>query len=87
MDSQILGDIQIIQQLKKSYKLTASNYSQAFHELIQAVLGRISEQETESKFCLRMCHRMDIFATQNVIKEFTDISNIKVLFNWRWKDG
>lgn len=86
LDSQILGDIQIIQQLKKSYKLTASNYSRNFHELIQAVFRAHKRTRNETNFASGAAS-VGYAATQNVIKEFTDISNIKVLLIGAGKMG
>jgi glutamyl-tRNA reductase len=86
LDSQILGDIQIIQQLKKSYKLSASNYSRNFHELLQAVFRAHKRTRNETNFASGAAS-VGYAATQNVIKEFTDISNIKVLLIGAGKMG
>lgn len=86
LDSQILGDIQIIQQLKKSYKLSASNYSRNFHELIQAVFRAHKRTRNETNFASGAAS-VGYAATQNVIKEFTDVSNIKVLLIGAGKMG
>ncbi|MEX2364124.1 MAG: glutamyl-tRNA reductase, partial [Balneolaceae bacterium] len=87
LDSQVLGDVQIIQQVKKAYKeARRKGLSGEFHQLIQSVFKVHKRSRTETKFA-RGTASVGFAATQLAIEHFSDISEIRILLVGAGKMG
>ena len=87
LDSQVLGDVQIIQQIKKAYKNASQNHlSGEFHQLIQAIFKAHKRTRTETDFG-RGTASVGFAATQTALDHFQDLSNIQILLIGAGKMG
>lgn len=87
LDSQILGDIQIIQQLKKSYqRYEKIAFSGNFHELIQSVFRAHKRTRTETNFASGAAS-IGYAAAQAASEVFPNMSQVKVLLIGAGKMG
>lgn len=87
LDSQVLGDVQIIQQLKKAYKEASKNHlSGEFHQLFQSVLKAHKRSRTETDFG-RGSASVGFAATQVALEHFKDLSDIQILLIGAGKMG
>lgn len=87
LDSQVLGDIQIIQQVKKAYaEAKKFGLSGEFHQLIQSVFRAHKRSRTETDFA-RGTASVGFAATQLALEHFNDLSEIKVLLVGAGKMG
>lgn len=87
LDSQVLGDVQIIQQIKKAYKNASDNHlSGEFHQLIQAIFKAHKRTRTETDFG-RGTASVGFAATQTALDHFHDLSNIQILLVGAGKMG
>jgi len=79
LDSQILGDIQIIQQLKKSYQQSQGvTFSGEFHELIQSVFRAHKRTRNETNFASGAAS-VGYAAAQKASEVFPNIGQVKAL--------
>ena len=87
MDSQVLGDSQIIQQLKKAYNESRKEQlSGEFHQLIQSVFKAHKRSRSETDFG-RGNVSVGFEVTQRALEYFENIGNIKVLLIGAGKMG
>lgn len=87
LDSQILGDVQIIQQVKKAYKEgSAKGLSGEFHQLMQAVFKTHKRTRNETKFG-RGTASVGYAATQHAVEHFSNLKGIKILLVGAGKVG
>ena len=87
MDSQVLGDVQIIQQLKKAYKESSKiNLSGEFHQLVQAVFKAHKRSRHETDFG-RGNASVGYEATQQALEFFGDLGDINILLIGAGKMG
>lgn len=87
MDSQVPGDVQIIQQLKKAYQdVHTHTLSGEFHQLIQTVFRTHKRSRTETNFG-RGNASVGFEATQQALTYFGNLSKIKVLLIGAGKMG
>jgi len=86
LDSQVLGDVQIIQQLKKAYKESKKNLSGEFHQLMQSVFKAHKRVRTETDFGRGMAS-VGFVATQLALDHFKDLSKINILLLGAGKMG
>jgi glutamyl-tRNA reductase len=87
LDSQVLGDVQIIQQVKKAYKQSKKKgLSGEFHQLVQAVFRAHKRSRTETDFG-RGTASVGFAATQLALEHFKDLSKIKILLVGAGKMG
>ncbi|MEX0845438.1 MAG: glutamyl-tRNA reductase [Balneolaceae bacterium] len=87
LDSQVLGDIQIIQQVKQAYKKSKKKgLSGEFHQLIQSVFRVHKRSRTETDFG-RGTASVGFAATQIALDHFSDLSNIQILLIGAGKMG
>ena len=86
LDSQVLGDVQIIQQLKKAYKESKKNLSGEFHQLMQSVFRAHKRERTETDFGRGMAS-VGFVATQLALDHFKDLGNVNILLLGAGKMG
>jgi glutamyl-tRNA reductase len=86
LDSQVLGDVQIIQQLKKAYKNSQKKLSAEFHQLMQSVFKAHKRVRTETDFGKGMAS-VGFVATQLALDHFKDLKDIKILLLGAGKMG
>lgn len=87
LDSQILGDIQIIQQLKKAYKKAKKGpFASEFHELVQSVFRAHKRSRSETDFG-KGSASVGSAATQVALNYFKDLGNINILLVGAGKMG
>lgn len=87
LDSQVLGDVQIIQQVKQAYKEAKKrNMSGEFHQLIQAVFRAHKRSRSETDFG-RGTASVGFAATQLALNHFSDLSSIHILLVGAGKMG
>ena len=86
LDSQVLGDVQIIQQLKKAYKESKKNLSGEFHQLMQSVFRAHKRVRTETDFGRGMAS-VGFVATQLALDHFKDLGNVNILLLGAGKMG
>ncbi|MEO1023353.1 MAG: glutamyl-tRNA reductase [Bacteroidota bacterium] len=87
LDSQILGDVQIIQQLKKAYHRSKSvHFTGTFHDLIHSVFRAHKRTRTETSFGTGAAS-VGYAATQIVSNTFKDLSRVRVLLIGAGKMG
>ncbi len=86
LDSQVLGDVQIIQQLKKAYKKSKNKLSGEFHQLMQTVFKAHKRVRTETDFGRGMAS-VGYVATQLAQEHFNDLSKINILLLGAGKMG
>jgi glutamyl-tRNA reductase len=87
LDSQVLGDVQIIQQVKIAYKQAKKNgLSGEFHQLIQSVFRAHKRSRTETNFG-KGTASVGFAATQHALNYFKDLSNIQILLIGAGKMG
>jgi len=86
LDSQVLGDVQIIQQLKKAYKESKKSLSGEFHQLMQAVFKAHKRVRTETDFGRGMAS-VGFVATQLALDHFNDLSTVNILLLGAGKMG
>ena len=81
-----MGDVQIIQQLKKAYKESKKNLSGEFHQLMQSVFKAHKRVRTETDFGRGMAS-VGFVATQLALDHFKDLSKINILLLGAGKMG
>lgn len=87
LDSQVLGDVQIIQQVKQAYKKAKKKgLSGEFHQLIQSVFRAHKRSRTETDFG-RGTASVGFAATQLALDHFKDLSKIRILLIGAGKMG
>ncbi|MFN1835037.1 glutamyl-tRNA reductase [Balneola sp. MJW-20] len=87
MDSQVLGDVQIIQQLKKAYKeANKANLAGEFHQLVQSVFRAHKRSRNETDFGKGNAS-VGYEATKQAIEFFGDLSDINILLIGAGKMG
>lgn len=86
LDSQMLGDVQIIQQVKQAYKRTKKRFSGEFHQLIQAVFRAHKRSRTETGFG-KGSASVGFAATQLALTHFPNLSKVRVLLVGAGKMG
>lgn len=87
LDSQVLGDVQIIQQVKQAYKLAKTKgLSGEFHQLIQSVFRAHKRSRTETNFG-KGTASVGFAATQLALEHFKDLSEIRILLIGAGKMG
>lgn len=87
LDSQVLGDVQIIQQVKQAYKKAKKKgLSGEFHQLIQSVFRAHKRSRTETDFG-KGTASVGFAATQLALEHFKDLSKIRVLLIGAGKMG
>lgn len=87
MDSQVLGDLQIIQQLKKAYKsVDHVTFSSEFHQLIQAVFRAHKRSRTETDFGKGNAS-VGFEATQQALSFFGNLEHVNILMIGAGKMG
>lgn len=87
LDSQVLGDVQIIQQVKIAYKLAKKKgLSGEFHQLIQSVFRAHKRSRTETNFG-KGTASVGFAATQLALEHFKDLSQIRILLIGAGKMG
>lgn len=87
LDSQVLGDVQIIQQVKQAYKKAKKKgLSGEFHQLIQSVFRAHKRSRTETDFG-RGTASVGFAATQLALEHFKDLSQIRILLIGAGKMG
>lgn len=87
LDSQVLGDVQIIQQVKQAYKKAKKKgLSGEFHQLIQSVFRAHKRSRTETNFG-KGTASVGFAATQLALKHFKDLSDIRILLIGAGKMG
>ncbi|MFY0683346.1 MAG: glutamyl-tRNA reductase [Balneola sp.] len=86
LDSQVLGDVQIIQQLKKAYKESQEALSGEFHQLMQSVFRAHKRVRTETDFGRGMAS-VGFVATQLALGHFQDLSDVNILLLGAGKMG
>ncbi|MAO63543.1 MAG: glutamyl-tRNA reductase [Balneola sp.] len=87
LDSQVLGDVQIIQQVKQAYKKAKKKgLSGEFHQLIQSVFRAHKRSRTETDFG-KGTASVGFAATQLALDHFKDLSAIRILLIGAGKMG
>ena len=87
LDSQVLGDVQIIQQVKQAYKKSKKKgLSGEFHQLIQSVFRAHKRSRTETNFG-KGTASVGFAATQHALSHFKDLSTINILLVGAGKMG
>jgi glutamyl-tRNA reductase len=87
LDSQVLGDVQIIQQVKQAYKKAKKKeLSGEFHQLIQSVFRAHKRSRTETDFG-KGTASVGFAATQLALEHFKDLSQIRILLIGAGKMG
>jgi glutamyl-tRNA reductase len=86
LDSQMLGDVQIIQQVKQAYKRAKKHLSGEFHQLVQAVFRAHKRSRTETGFGEGSAS-VGFAATQLALAHFPDLSTVRVLLVGAGKMG
>jgi glutamyl-tRNA reductase len=86
LDSQMLGDVQIIQQVKQAYKRVKKHLSGEFHQLVQAVFRAHKRSRTETGFGEGSAS-VGFAATQLALAHFPDLSTVRVLLVGAGKMG
>ncbi|MDZ7805493.1 MAG: glutamyl-tRNA reductase [Gracilimonas sp.] len=87
LDSQVLGDVQIIQQVKQAYKKAKKEgLSGEFHQLIQSVFRAHKRSRTETDFG-KGTASVGFAATQLALDHFKDLSQIRILLIGAGKMG
>lgn len=87
LDSQVLGDVQIIQQVKQAYKKAKKKgLSGEFHQLIQSVFRAHKRSRTETDFG-KGTASVGFAATQLALEHFKDLSEIRILLIGAGKMG
>lgn len=87
MDSQVPGDIQIIQQLKKAYKeASKASLSGEFHQLIQSVFKAHKRSRNETEFGKGNAS-VGYEATKQAIQFFGELDDINILLIGAGKMG
>ncbi|WP_421773836.1 glutamyl-tRNA reductase [Gracilimonas sp.] len=86
LDSQVLGDVQIIQQVKQAYKKSKDQLSGEFHQLIQSVFRAHKRSRTETDFG-RGTASVGFAATQHALDHFKDLSSVNILLVGAGKMG
>ncbi|WP_020401611.1 glutamyl-tRNA reductase [Gracilimonas tropica] len=87
LDSQVLGDVQIIQQVKQAYKQAKKKgLSGEFHQLIQSVFRAHKRSRTETDFG-KGTASVGFAATQLALEHFKDLSKVRVLLIGAGKMG
>ncbi|MFD2531982.1 glutamyl-tRNA reductase [Gracilimonas halophila] len=87
LDSQVLGDVQIIQQVKQAYKKAKKKgLSGEFHQLIQSVFRAHKRSRTETNFG-KGTASVGFAATQLALEHFKDLSKIRILLIGAGKMG
>ena len=87
LDSQVLGDVQIIQQVKQAYKKAKKKgLSGEFHQLIQSVFRAHKRSRTETDFG-KGTASLGFAATQLALDHFKDLSAIRILLIGAGKMG
>lgn len=86
LDSQVLGDIQIIQQVKQAYKRSKKSFGGEFHQLIQSVFRAHKRSRTETEFG-RGTASVGFAATQLAQEHFEDLSEVHILLVGAGKMG
>ncbi|MCP9292449.1 glutamyl-tRNA reductase [Gracilimonas sediminicola] len=86
LDSQVLGDVQIIQQVKQAYKKSKDQLSGEFHQLVQSVFRAHKRSRTETDFG-RGTASVGFAATQHALDHFKDLSSINILLVGAGKMG
>jgi glutamyl-tRNA reductase len=87
LDSQVLGDVQIIQQVKQAYKKAKKKgLSGEFHQLIQSVFRAHKRSRTETNFG-KGTASVGFAATQLALEHFHDLSKIRILLVGAGKMG
>ncbi|MEQ8523685.1 glutamyl-tRNA reductase [Gracilimonas sp.] len=86
LDSQVLGDVQIIQQVKQAYKQSKDNLSGEFHQLVQSVFRAHKRSRTETDFG-KGTASVGFAATQHALDHFKDLSTINILLVGAGKMG
>ncbi|MBD3617649.1 MAG: glutamyl-tRNA reductase [Gracilimonas sp.] len=87
LDSQVLGDVQIVQQLKQAYKKAkGKGLSGEFHQLIQSVFRAHKRSRTETNFG-KGTASVGFAATQLALEHFKDLSKIRILLIGAGKMG
>ncbi|MDR9417187.1 MAG: glutamyl-tRNA reductase [Gracilimonas sp.] len=87
LDSQVLGDVQIIQQVKQAYKKAKEKgLSGEFHQLIQSVFRAHKRSRTETDFG-KGTASVGFAATQLALEHFKDLSEITILLIGAGKMG
>ena len=87
MDSQVLGDSQIIQQLKKAYNESKKEQlSGEFHQLIQSIFKAHKRSRSETDFG-RGNASVGFEVTQRALEHFENIGDIKILLIGAGKMG
>ncbi|MEX0723704.1 MAG: glutamyl-tRNA reductase [Gracilimonas sp.] len=87
LDSQVLGDVQVIQQVKQAYKKAKKKgLSGEFHQLIQSVFRAHKRSRTETDFG-KGTASVGFAATQLALEHFKDLSKIRILLVGAGKMG
>ncbi|MEX0721778.1 MAG: glutamyl-tRNA reductase [Balneolaceae bacterium] len=87
LDSQVLGDVQIIQQVKKAYKeARRKGLSGEFHQLVQSVFKAHKRSRSETKFA-RGTASVGFAATQLAIEHFPKLEDIRIVLVGAGKMG
>tara|TARA_B100000575_G_scaffold294532_1_gene311193 strand:- start:6360 stop:7541 length:1182 start_codon:yes stop_codon:yes gene_type:complete len=87
LDSQILGDSQIIQQLKRAYNESKNEQlSGEFHQLIQSIFKAHKRSRTETDFG-RGNASVGFEVTQRALEHFKNLEDIKILLIGAGKMG
>jgi glutamyl-tRNA reductase len=86
LDSQVLGDVQIIQQVKQAYKKSKNQLSGEFHQLVQSVFRAHKRSRTETDFG-RGTASVGFAATQHALDHFKNLSSINILLVGAGKMG
>lgn len=87
LDSQILGDVQIVQQVKAAYKHSIGRITQKpFHTLLQSVFRAHKRSRHETDFA-KGTASVGFAATQQALHHFGDLSNVNILLIGAGKMG
>jgi len=87
LDSQVLGDVQIVQQVKQAYKKAKKKgLSGEFHQLIQSVFRAHKRSRTETNFG-KGTASVGFAATQLALDHFKDLGKIRILLIGAGKMG
>ncbi|MTI88101.1 MAG: glutamyl-tRNA reductase [Balneolaceae bacterium] len=87
LDSQVLGDVQIIQQVKIAYKAAKKRgLNGDFHQLVQSVFRTHKRSRSETDFA-RGSASVGFAATQRALEHFSTLKNIHILLVGAGKMG
>lgn len=87
LDSQVLGDVQIIQQVKQAYKVAKKRgLSGEFHQLVQSVFRAHKRSRTETDFG-KGTASVGFAATQLALDHFKNLEDIQILLVGAGKMG